>query len=179
VLIGTARSAAGFSLVELLIVIVVMSVLVGVGMPSFVQMLRNAEIANAAEGVANGLQRARAEAVSRNASMIFTLGTGTSWTVDYVTKPVSTDPPVDQRASNEGSTNVTSTPLASDGTTATKATFNNLGQVIANGDGSKTVVRVDLAAISGNQNLRVTLGAGGNARVCDPSLASGSSTRAC
>jgi len=77
--------------IELLLALVVLGVLVGLGMPSFIQMLRNAETRAAAESVANGMQRARAEAVSRNAKMQFVLGSGTSWTVDYVTKPVDLD----------------------------------------------------------------------------------------
>lgn len=175
-------SARGFSLVELMITIVVLSILVGVGMPSFVQMLRNAEIRTAGEALVNGLQRARAEAVSRNASVKFVLGAGTatSYTVDYVTKPVPSDPAIDSRSSTEGSTNVTRNALASDGTTAaTTITFNNLGQVIANADASVTLSRIDITATSGNQNLRVVIGAGGGARVCDPNLATGSSVRAC
>lgn len=175
-----AARAAGFSLVELMISIVVVAILMGLGMPSFIQSLRNAEIRNAADAIANGMQRARAEAVSRNANVYFQLGTGTSWTVDYVTKPVSTDPAIDSRLSTGGSSNVTITALASDlVTAATKATFNNLGQVVANADASVTLNRVNLAATGANQSLRVTLGVGGNAKVCDPSLAVNSSPRAC
>ena len=178
--IKSAAKSSGFSLVELMITVVVVAILAGLGMPSFVQMLRNAEIRNAAESVANGMQRARAEAVARNAKVQFVLGTGTSWTVDYEVKPVSTAPPLDSRSGSEGSKDVTRTAVAADLTTAaTTVTFNNLGQVVANADSSVTLVRVDLVAVSGNQNLRVTLGAGGNAKMCDPSLATGSSPRAC
>ena len=41
------RTSTGFTLVELMITIVVLAILVGLGMPSFVQLLRNAEIRNA------------------------------------------------------------------------------------------------------------------------------------
>ena len=160
--------------------VVVLSILVGLGMPSFVQMLRNAEIRNAAESVANGMQRARAEGVARNANVQFVLGTGTSWTVDYAVKPVATDPAIDSRSGSEGSSNVTRTAVAADlVTAATTVTFNNLGQVVANADASVSLVRVDFVAVSGNQNLRVTIGAGGNAKMCDPTLATNSSPRAC
>ena len=169
--------STGFSLVELMVTIAVLGVLVSLGMPSFRTMLRNAEIRTAAESVTNGLQRARAEAVARNANVQFVLGTGTSWTVDYVVKPVSTDPPIDARSGSEGSANVTRTALAADGTTAaTTATFNNLGQVVP---GANALARVDFAAVGGNQTLRVTIGAGGNAKACDPSLVPNSSPRAC
>jgi type IV fimbrial biogenesis protein FimT len=167
----------GFSLVELMITIVVLGILVSLGMPSFREMLRNAEIRAAAESVTNGLQRARAEAVARNANVQFVLGTGSSWTVDYVVKPVSTDPAIETRSGSEGSANVTVTALAADGTTAaTTAIFNNLGQLVSN---SPTLARVDFAAVGSTQTLRVTIGAGGNAKACDPTLAANSSPRAC
>jgi type IV fimbrial biogenesis protein FimT len=171
--------AAGFTITELLIAVMVLGILVGLGMPSFLQMLRNSEIRAATESVANGLQRARAEAVSRNARVQFVLGTGSSWTVDYVSKPVLTDPPLDSRASSEGSSNVAlaSALAANLSTAATTITFNQLGQVVANADASPSLAQVNFVAASGH-GLRITIGAGGNARVCDPSL-SAPNVRAC
>jgi type IV fimbrial biogenesis protein FimT len=172
---SASKASAGFTLIELMVTLSVLAVITAWGLPSFLQMLRNYQIRVAAESVANGLQRARAEAVSRNASMQFVLNTNTSWTVDYVSKPVVTDPPIDSRSNQEGSQNasVTFTPTA-----ASIVTFNNLGQVIVNADTSATLTQVDFTATQGNQNLRVTVGAGGNARVCDPSLPS-TNVRAC
>jgi type IV fimbrial biogenesis protein FimT len=168
------RKSFGFSLVELMVGIVIVGILVTLAMPGFQDALRNAEIRNAAESITNGLQRARAEAVARNTNVEFVLGTGSSWVVRVVSDP---DPPVESRSSNEGSKNVTVNALAADLTTAaTTVTFNNLGGVVPN-VGSLT--QVNLAAVGGSQNLRVTIGAGGNARMCDPNLASGSSPRAC
>jgi type IV fimbrial biogenesis protein FimT len=167
----------GFSLVELMVGIVIMVILVALAMPSFQTLLRNSEIRTAAESVSNGIQRARAEAVARNTNVQFVLGTGSSWTVDYVVKPVPTDPPIDSRASSEGSTNVTVNALAADLITpATTVAFNNLGGVVPN---VASLRQVDLTAVGGNQNLRVTIGVGGNAKMCDPTLAPGSSPRAC
>ena len=168
-----AAQSAGFTLVELMVAVGVLGVLTVVGLPAFRQMLQNYQVRVAAESVANGLQRARAEAVARNAAVQFFLGAGTSWTVDYVTKPVPTDPPLDSRSSAEGSANVALAAVAADlATAATTITFNNLGQVIANVPASPALGRVtfNAAATGGNQTLRVTIGAGGNARVCDPSL---------
>jgi len=166
------KSSAGFTLVELVVVVVVLGILSGLALPSFFQMLRNSEIRTAAESVSNGLQRARAEAVTRNSNVIFTLGTGSSWTITLTDATV-----VENRVAAEGSANVTVTAKAADGTTAaTTITFNNLGQAVAN---VANLARVDLTSAGGTKDLRVTIGAGGNAKVCDPSLASGSSPRAC
>jgi type IV fimbrial biogenesis protein FimT len=171
--------ARGFTLTELLLAITVLGVLLAAGLPSFQKMLLNMQVRAAAESVANGLQRARAEAIARNTTVQFVLGTGTSWTVDYVTKPVATDPPLDTRASAEGSANATLTAVAAElSTAATTITYNNLGQVVANADASAALSRVSFAATGAGLNLRVTIGAGGNARVCDPSLPS-TNVRAC
>ena len=167
----------GFSLVELMVGIVIVGILVTLAMPSFQDVLRNSEVRNAAESITNGLQRARAEAVARNAKVQFVLGTGSSWTVDYVVKPIATDPPIDSRSSNEGSKNVTVNALAADlSTAATTIAFSNLGGVVTD---AASLTQIDLAAPGASQNLRVTIGVGGNARMCDPSLVSGSSPRAC
>jgi type IV fimbrial biogenesis protein FimT len=171
--VSSRRSSSGFTLVEMVMVVVVLGLLMSLALPSFLQMLRNSEIRNAAESIANGMQRARAEAVTRNGNVSFTLGTGTSWTVVNVSDASM----VESRSGAEGSASVTATAVAADGTTAaTAVTFNNLGQVVSN---VANLARVDLVAAGGTKNLRVTIGSGGNAKVCDPNLTSGSSPRAC
>jgi type IV fimbrial biogenesis protein FimT len=171
--------STGVTLIELMLAVAVLGVLMMVGLPSFRQMMRNKEVSNAAESVAGGVQRARAEAVAHNARVQFVLGTGTSWTVDYVNKPVPTDPALDSRASNEGSANATLAALAADlSTAATTITFNQLGQVVVNADASPTLSRVNFTVPGAATSLRVTIGAGGNARACDPSLPT-SNARAC
>lgn len=169
---SSQRKSAGFTLVELVVVVVILGIITSMALPSFLQMLRNSEIRTAAESISNGLQRARAEAVTRNINVSFTLSAGSSWTIALPDASV-----VESRSGNEGSTNVTVIAKAADGTTdATAVTFNNLGQLVPN---AANLARVDLAATGGTRGLRVTIGAGGNSRVCDPALSSGSSPRAC
>ena len=167
----------GFSLVELMMGIMIMAILVSLALPGFRDMLRNAEVRNAAESVAGGLQRARAEAVARNTNVEFVLGVASSWVVRVVSAP---NPPIESRSSSEGSNNVTVVALAADlATPATTVTFTNFGGVTANVPVSESLTQVDFTAPGATQNLRVTMGVGGNARMCDPSLAAGSSPRAC
>ena len=168
----TFRKNAGFSLIELMVSVVVLGILASIAVPSFQAWIRNTQIRNAAESIANGLQRARAEAVSRNTNTSFVMGTDSSWTISVV-NPAST---IDQRLASEGSKNVTRTVLP---TGATTVTFSNVGLVVPNADASNSITQVDLVAAGGSQNLRVTIGTGGNARLCEPNMASGSSPRAC
>ncbi len=164
---------SGFTLTELMVGIVIMAVLAAIAAPNLQSMMRNSQIRNAAESITNGLQRARAEAVARNTNVAFTLTADSSWSVN-VLAPASI---IESRPGSEGSANVTLT-IAPAGTTT--ITFNNFGGVQAtNANGTAPLTQVDLASTGGNQSLRVTIGIGGNARMCDPNLTSGSSPRAC
>jgi len=174
-----ARSAFGFSLVELMFGIAIVAILMTIALPNFQTWMRNAQIRNAAESVANGLQRARAEAVSRNANIEFVMAAGSTWAVDYVPafKPADAPAtPIDSRSSNEGSQDVTVAVLPAGATTIT---FNNLGAIQANADATATLSQIDVSGGAGSQSLRVTINVGGSSRMCDPSLAAGSSPRAC
>ena len=163
---------SGFSLVELMIGMVVLAILMAIAVPGFRTMIQNSQIRNAAESVVNGLQRARAEAVARNTNVAFVLGTKSSWAVGLVT-PASG---IESRPAEEGSRDVTLTVLP---VGATTVTFNNLGGVVSNADASPSLTQFDFTAAGGDRSLRVTIGVGGNARMCDPALAVGSSPRAC
>jgi type IV fimbrial biogenesis protein FimT len=165
--------AAGFTIIELMLTLAVLGVLMMFALPNFQQMLRNYEARGAAESMVLGIQRARGEAVTRNSSVQFALGSGTSWTVSVVGGAA-----VDTRASTD-SPNATKTAVAADlSTAATTITFNNIGVVIANADASPTLGRVTVTASGASETLRVDIGAGGSSRVCDPTLPAGNA-RAC
>lgn len=65
------RAQAGVTLIELAVTLVVFALLIAMGAPSFVNRIRNAEVRNAANSVMAGLQKAREEAVRRNAVVYF------------------------------------------------------------------------------------------------------------
>jgi len=167
----------GFSMIELLIGVVIMAILLGLAMPSFQTWLQNTQIRNAAEAIQNGLQRARAEAVGRNTNVEFVLGAGSSWVVR-----VTGGADIESRSGSEGSKDVT---VAITPAGATTVTFNNFGGVAATNAAPSPATpftRVDLdspkLAAADSQELRVTIGLGGNVRMCDPN-APVSSPRAC
>lgn len=167
-----ARSS-GFSLVELIIGVAILSIVMGIAAPTFFQWARSLQVKNAAGSIASGIQRARAEAVARNTNVIFVLSSDTSWTVTEV----ATSATIATRAANEGAQNNTTrirTPSNSSG-----ITFNNYGIAVPNADGLPTYAQIDLAAAGTTRNMRVTIGVGGNAKVCDPNLPSGSNASAC
>jgi type IV fimbrial biogenesis protein FimT len=65
--------ALGFTLVELLITLAVVSTLLAIGAPQFSTMLANSRVRSAAESVQHGLRLAQVEALKRSASTEWTL----------------------------------------------------------------------------------------------------------
>jgi type IV fimbrial biogenesis protein FimT len=166
----------GFSLIELLIGLALIGILLVMAVPAYQFWIQNVQIRNAAEGVLNGLQLARAEAVRRNAlvQLIFTTATGSGWTISTVVGGTE----IQARSANEGSESalVTITPLGAD-----RITFNGMGWLATNNNGSPTITRIDVASTMVGTEiraLRVTVGAGGVMKMCDPAVAAGD-PRAC
>ena len=160
---------AGVTLIDMMIAIAILAILVSAAYPSFRGMLMNSQVRNAAESVVNGMQKARAEAVSRNRNVEFVLASDTSnsWTVRLA---VAGDT-IESRASGEGSTNVVTSTVPANATTVT---FNNLGGIVE----AAPLTQVNFSANGATRSLQVRLLAGGTPRMCDPAFAAGD-PRAC
>jgi type IV fimbrial biogenesis protein FimT len=168
----------GFTLIEMMIVIAIFSITLTFGVSSYRTWVQNSQIRNAAESIQNGIQRARGEAVKCNAKVAFVLGAATSWQVihvdacgDVLNGGAAAGTTLESRSSKEGSKNVTvQAAVDKDGNDATTITFNNLGTVA---DPATALTQIDLTssvATPDLRNLRIAIGLGGNARVCDPAL---------
>lgn len=176
------QRSSGFSLIELMIGIVVLAIALAVGMPSYSQWIQNSQIRNAAESIQNGMQRARAEAVTRNTNVAFTLGGGVLWTITQV----SDGSVIESRPGGDISPRVTFTvspiPLAP-ATPPTTITFSNLGTVVANADASLSITRIDIDSTAlpaaDSRDLSITVGVGGATRMCDPNVIAVADSRHC
>lgn len=164
------RPGQGFSLIELMITLVILSVTILLAMPSFSAWMQNTRIRNTAEAILNGLQTARNEAVRRNSSVQFVLGAGSAWTVNcVVTTPGCPDlDPIQSRSSGEGSgSSILVAP--SHGNTLV---FNSFGAMTSPAPDVGVVVQFDIdstvLAASASRELRITVDAGGIVRMCDP-----------
>ena len=158
------NKSLGFSLIELLIGMTIMAVVIAIGMPSYSAWIQNTRIRTAAESIQNGLQVARAEAVKRNVSVQFVLSDGAAWLVGCETVNSACPAIIQSRTAGEGSSGDIT--LATDA--ASTIVFNNLGAVNASPT-PFTRVDVDSSVAAADRPLRITIGVGGNIRMCDPS----------
>ncbi len=122
----------GFTLIELMIAITVLGVLLGLGLPAFVETIQNLQVKTAAESILDGLQVARSEAVRRNSHTQFVLGPGTGWTVSEINPPTSgvacgVIATIQTRSGSEGSEKATVTVMGTTGAGATSVTFTPTG----------------------------------------------------
>lgn len=166
------RLQRGFSLIELMITLAIVAILATLAAPSFKVILANAQIRTAAQALQDGLQLARVEAIRRNARVIFTIGTQSTWTVS-VESDAST---VQTRPYTEGSAAAT---VAVTPGGATQVTFDGLGRVKTNTDASSSITQLDidvpttLIPASASREQRVTITSGGAIRLCDPNVSAG------
>lgn len=65
------RAQSGFTLLELMVVVVIAGILLGIGIPAMGNFIRNARITGAANDVMVGLHFARSEAIKRRVAVTF------------------------------------------------------------------------------------------------------------
>ena len=176
------RRSRGFTIVELAVVVAILGVVLAIAVPSFRTFILNLQIRSMAEAVNNSLQTARAEAIRRNEPVQFNLAyVAGAYTNGWV---VQSDAGVvlQQRNPGEGSVTVT---LAVAPAAATTVTFNGIGKVVTNADGSASVntinidVPTSVLAATDSRDLQVRVLSGGLIKLCDPNITSSSDVRYC
>ncbi len=184
----------GFTIVEVMISLVVIGVLLALGAPGFIEWLQNQQIRAAAEATLNGLQVDLSSTCVLSADSL-TAPVSVSWVVslgdptgacDAATDSGQPVPPpgriLQRRTSAEGSPNAVATsvfvpspPAAPTPQAASTVTFAALGNVVANADGSPSIVKIDMTnpnvSPSAMRALRIIISSGGSTRMCDPALA--------
>jgi type IV fimbrial biogenesis protein FimT len=171
----------GFTLIELMVALAVLAIILSVALPNLRIMIANTQIRSVAESVRNGLQLARAEAVKRNESVRFTLNADGSWQLGClnVVADLDGDGQADcpavimQKGVREGGGNAVTVVGAG------QATFTSLGTLVALPAPLAQVNVTSSTSAVGTRPLRITLGVGGNTRMCDPSIVAADDARAC
>lgn len=190
----TADSMRGFTIIELMITLTLLSILLAFALPSFSAFIRDSQIRTASSAIENGLQLARAEAVRRNDEVQFNLlGTlngaavagGTDWSVmasDPAT-PTVFDQSVQMRRESSASTAARVGVAAAVSATAATAgaglpntiTFTGLGRINA----ATTTRQIDITGAAGARRLSIQLTPGGEIRMCDPAVSLATNPQGC
>lgn len=183
---GRSVGARGFTLVELLTTVALLSILLALAAPSFTTWIRNTRVRTASDALQNGLRLAQAEAVRRNRQVVFSLtnaqpsltsvavANGVNWAIHSI--PLVGDEArefVQGGALADFTGGVTITGRAA-------LCFNSAGRQAANPDpgfgaaipctvsAATPFVRYDLAATGSDRPLQITVSLGGQVRLCDP-----------
>ena len=84
------RRKRGFTIIEMMLTIVVAMIVLGFGVPNFLNLIRSNETVTEVNNLATALNLARSEAVGRGVEVIITPQAGNDWTSGWV---VGVDPP--------------------------------------------------------------------------------------
>jgi type IV fimbrial biogenesis protein FimT len=194
-MLNARKPHRGFNLIELMVSVAILGVLLGLGVPSFAEWIRNQKIRASAESILNGMQVARSEAVRRNAAvqLSFPDSLRTGWEIKVLDPgPItaaSSGTVIQSRDNAEG--NTCARPTFSPGGTSTTVTFGSIGSPLQYSAGVPPLQSVDVTydptscgtsgivtgiVLSSTQTdalrkLRIVVAPGGSVRMCDPALA--------
>jgi len=189
-------------MIELMIGLAIVGVLLAVGFPSFNEYMQNNRVLAAAEGFNNMMQKARAEAVSRNAQVQFILTNATTADTSSATASLAVDGGKNwlirtPDLANAGQFTVIDSKFSVEGGGTTSVINSDAVAVVAfNGLGGATFSppptgatvfkfqssTLSCAATSGASGVRclsVRVAPGGQSRLCDPLVTALSDTRSC
>lgn len=168
------RTLGGFSFVEMIVVIAIMTIVLSIAAPEIRIWLQNTRIRTLAENYLSGLQLARAEAIKSNQSASIDLKARGAWDIKAADgTALQTRPP------GEGDTNVTTTITLPGGSTLPfSVVFNGLGRLTT--PASSMQIDFTSPAVGTCNNgggpvrcLRINVQVGGSIRMCDPARVAG------
>jgi type IV fimbrial biogenesis protein FimT len=190
------RSAQrGFSIIEVLVGIAIVSLMLGVVAPQMSTWVQNTQLRSAAESISSGIQLARVEALRRNTHVAFELtsATSTAWHI-CLFDPIGnacTGTDISSRPAKEAgetmragvdTTGTTDPASAIAGGTAVPAlvAFDPLGRIATTSP--TNIRRVDIRnpnMSTGERRLVVLVSPGGQVRMCDPGLSLSANPQGC
>lgn len=169
----TDSCTAGFSILEMMVILLIAGILLAIGVPSFQAMIQNHRLITATNALFMAVNLTRSEAIHRGVRVdMVPAGDGTQWTNGWV---IFVDEDNDQHPdANEtiiyshtaSYRNVRITPSFTDSKVQYIA-FNGTGRTRTNAS-SQTSQSGNWLLESGSQSRKVVINFLGRARVCDP-----------
>lgn len=183
---SASNRSRGFTLIELVVTIALLTILFGLAVPSFGEWIRNARVRTASDALQNGVRTAQSEALRRNRQVVFFLtnaqpavgvsaaANGRNWSLQTVARFDDAAPEFIQG----GALADTASGVTINGPTA--LCFNSNGRLVTNAnDTGPTGTGVANATCNAADSvfdltmadaraLRVTVTLGGQVRMCDP-----------
>jgi len=181
-------SSHGFTLIELMVTVTILTLLLLASIPSFSGWVANARVRSVAEEIANGLRLAQSEAVRRNRPVVFVMtnsspaksatpaDNGRNWYVQAFPLASSAEAAADSDYIQGGNYAAQSGVTIS--STSSTLCFGSMGSVVAIGaDDAVNILRVACTAgaktyavsrTGADRSLNVMVGVGGQVRLCDP-----------
>lgn len=197
------QALRGVTLIELAVVVALVALLLMAVIPSASAWIRNTQIRNVATSLQTGLQRARAEAMRRNANVRFSLvrlsnaavmddscvvsDDGSSWVVSLdnpngkcSTALSDTTAPriLDKQAAGSGGQWIVVQGSDASGSDADTVVFNGFGRAI-DATGLATLNIDNKVSDDDYRPLRIVVGTGGTVRMCEPKVTASSDPRKC
>ena len=86
----TGRRAAGFTIIEVLMVVVILGILVSMGLPSMRDLIASTKVKTATSDVFASLIFARSEAIKRNSAVEIVPVVSTNWNAGWRVRPAGT-----------------------------------------------------------------------------------------
>lgn len=164
-------SQRGFTLVEVLVVLMIVSLLSAAALPGMRRHLANADIRAVAEEMRSGIEQARSEAIRRNTTIRFDRN-GSGWNVVLPASGGVPDTVLASRAARQTQVTLTADvdtiSFSGSGWTSPFGQAMNISLQAPSTDGCRPT--------GGINCLNVAVAAGGLVRSCDPGAASGSAT---
>lgn len=178
------HGARGFTLIEMMVTVVLLSILMALAFPAMNGWIRNSRIRTVADALQNGLRLAQTEALRRSRQTVFSLtadtnpadgltavANGANWSVNFL--PLLTGEETSATSTFIEGGGLTG--LAPDVQITGPATlcFNSLGRVVDNptpGTGvacSAAAAAYDITIPNADRPLRVLVAIGGQVRLCD------------
>lgn len=164
------RSAAGFTLIEMMVTISLVVVVMALAAPSFTAYQRNAELTSAANTLLSSLTAARAEAMKRGRNVTVAPSDGTHWSSGWV---IFVDE--DGSGTKAGDETLLSSEPAPSSTITIETVPADTTYVMFNGsgyprlsDGSFQASSIDFTHTQTGEQRRIVSSPAGRLRICKP-----------